>query len=63
MTTHHLIAAVQNLDSAIDMTFEPDEKGKLKSINRRLRRMLRKKGVFVGGQQPERKETKCPATH
>lgn len=55
MNIPHLVFAVESLDLAIEATFDPNDRANLKQINRRLRRILRKHGVFLGQQDTTRK--------
>jgi hypothetical protein len=41
--------AVEHLDASLEVTFDPHERAELETINMRLRKLLQKRGVFVGG--------------
>lgn len=58
MNIHLLTQAVENIDAAVIWTMDSNERGLLKSMSRRLRRMLRKHGVFLGRPEWQNEQTK-----
>lgn len=52
MNGQYLIEALDRLHLAIDATFEPGERQKIAKAIHILRKILQKRGVFVGGRKP-----------
>lgn len=48
MNTHLIIAAVEQLDEAIGMTPDKKEREEIKDANAKLRKVLQRRGVFIG---------------
>ena len=53
MNVRPLIEAVQSLDTAVTATFDPAERNQIQQAAEEVRKILRKRGVFVGNMAPD----------